>query len=225
MPHKIPEFRLLPLSTYAQIIFNFISHWACFQTFDLVLFTDQSSLYLPSLQIPLIRWEISPSNLLRQTARNGLSQLVFSSTTNSCPRPLDKPYPPLTLRESISPSGLIQTTPSSRKEQHTNGTLLLRTEEEIAAVHAATADDVDKAVKAAAAALKNPAWKELASSDRGILMARLADLIDSNKELLATIDAWDNGEKTPKSPLYVWHVHNNPTLTAFSLQVKLTQRR
>ncbi|KAF9880864.1 aldehyde dehydrogenase aldh [Colletotrichum karsti] len=68
------------------------------------------------------------------------------------------------------------------------------TEEEITSVHAASADDVDKAVKAAAAALKNPAWKELAASDRGILMARLADLIESNKELFATIDAWDNGK-------------------------------
>ncbi|KAK2033235.1 aldehyde dehydrogenase [Colletotrichum zoysiae] len=68
------------------------------------------------------------------------------------------------------------------------------TEEEIASVHAASADDVDKAVKAAAAALKNPAWKKLSASDRGVLMARLADLMESNKELLATIDAWDNGK-------------------------------
>ncbi|KAK6217298.1 aldehyde dehydrogenase [Colletotrichum tabaci] len=68
------------------------------------------------------------------------------------------------------------------------------TEEEIVSVHAANADDVDKAVRAAAAALKNPAWKDLAASHRGILMARLADLMESNKELLATIDAWDNGK-------------------------------
>ncbi|KAJ0160603.1 putative aldehyde dehydrogenase-like protein [Colletotrichum tanaceti] len=68
------------------------------------------------------------------------------------------------------------------------------TEEEIVSVHAANADDVDKAVRAAAAALKNPAWKDMAASDRGILMARLADLMEANKELLATIDAWDNGK-------------------------------
>lgn len=29
-------------------------------------------------------------------------------------------------------------------------------------------------------------------------MARLADLMESNKELLATIDAWDNGKKYSK---------------------------
>lgn len=28
-------------------------------------------------------------------------------------------------------------------------------------------------------------------------MGRLADLMESNKELLATIDAWDNGKKSP----------------------------
>ncbi|GKT45027.1 putative aldehyde dehydrogenase-like protein [Colletotrichum spaethianum] len=68
------------------------------------------------------------------------------------------------------------------------------TEEEIVSVYAANANDVDKAVKAAAAALKNPAWKGLPASDRGILMARLADLMESNRELLASIDAWDNGK-------------------------------
>lgn len=30
-------------------------------------------------------------------------------------------------------------------------------------------------------------------TERGKLMTRLADLIEENKELLATIDAWDNG--------------------------------
>jgi aldehyde dehydrogenase (NAD+) len=33
----------------------------------------------------------------------------------------------------------------------------------------------------------------MSGSDRGILMAKLADLIEEEKELLATIDAWDNG--------------------------------
>lgn len=31
-------------------------------------------------------------------------------------------------------------------------------------------------------------------TDRGILMAKLADLMEENKELFATIDAWDNGK-------------------------------
>lgn len=68
------------------------------------------------------------------------------------------------------------------------------TEKEIAAVQAATAEDVDRAVKAAKRALKNPAWKHICVTQRGRLMAKLADLMEENKELLATIDAWDNGE-------------------------------
>lgn len=60
-------------------------------------------------------------------------------------------------------------------------------------MQAAGSEDVDTAVKAAKAALKSAAWKLLPATDRGILMNRLADLMEKNVELLATIDAWDNG--------------------------------
>ena len=68
-----------------------------------------------------------------------------------------------------------------------------RTETEIATVQAAGPEDVDLAVQAAHKALKDASWKLLPATDRGILMTRLADLLEKNKELLATIDAWDNG--------------------------------
>ncbi|KAF2179685.1 aldehyde dehydrogenase [Zopfia rhizophila CBS 207.26] len=68
------------------------------------------------------------------------------------------------------------------------------TESKIAEVHAASEEDVDKAVRAAHKALKDPSWKQLPGTDRGILMARLADLIEEQKELFAMIDAWDNGK-------------------------------
>ena len=68
------------------------------------------------------------------------------------------------------------------------------TEAEIATVQAANVDDVDVAVKAAKAALKTPDWNLLSGTDRGRLMSKLADLIEENQELLATIDAWDNGQ-------------------------------
>ncbi|KAH8895668.1 aldehyde dehydrogenase [Thozetella sp. PMI_491] len=68
------------------------------------------------------------------------------------------------------------------------------TEREIATVQAASAEDVDKAVQAAYAAFRRPDWKKLSATDRGKLMFRLADLIESNKTLFATIDAWDNGK-------------------------------
>ncbi|KAF2003845.1 aldehyde dehydrogenase [Amniculicola lignicola CBS 123094] len=68
------------------------------------------------------------------------------------------------------------------------------TELRIAEVHTASAEDVDKAVQAAKKALKHESWKHMSGTDRGILMAKLADLIEEEKELLATIDAWDNGK-------------------------------
>ncbi|PSN75126.1 aldehyde dehydrogenase [Corynespora cassiicola Philippines] len=66
------------------------------------------------------------------------------------------------------------------------------TENTIASVHAADTEDVDKAVKAAKWALKNEKWRE--GTERGKMMAKLADLIEKDKELFATIDAWDNGK-------------------------------
>lgn len=63
-------------------------------------------------------------------------------------------------------------------------------------MQAADANDIDKAVKAAKAALKHESWRLLPASDRGRLMSRLADLMEEKKELLATIDAWDNGESS-----------------------------
>ncbi|KAL3478879.1 aldehyde dehydrogenase domain-containing protein [Aspergillus californicus] len=68
------------------------------------------------------------------------------------------------------------------------------TDKPIATVHAASADDVDRAVNAAKAALVDASWKKLPGTERGQLMARLADLMEKNKELFATIDAWDNGK-------------------------------
>lgn len=68
-----------------------------------------------------------------------------------------------------------------------------RTEAEIVTVQAAGPEDVDLAVQEAHKALKDASWKLLPATDRGILMTRLADLLEKNKELLATIDAGDNG--------------------------------
>ncbi|PYH46908.1 aldehyde dehydrogenase [Aspergillus saccharolyticus JOP 1030-1] len=68
------------------------------------------------------------------------------------------------------------------------------TSEEIISVYGATAEDVDKAVKAARAALTDPTWRDLSGLERGKLMSRLAKLIEDNRETLATIDTIDNGK-------------------------------
>ncbi|PGH08762.1 hypothetical protein AJ80_07800 [Polytolypa hystricis UAMH7299] len=67
-------------------------------------------------------------------------------------------------------------------------------EAEITSVHAAGAEDVDVAVKAAKKALKDPSWKGLSPTDRGKLMLKLSELVDKHAETLATIEAWDNGK-------------------------------
>lgn len=68
-------------------------------------------------------------------------------------------------------------------------------EAEIASVHAAEPEDVDKAVAAARAAFKHGApWREMSPTDRGDLMYKLSQLVEANKELLATIETWDNGK-------------------------------
>ncbi|TIC96805.1 putative aldehyde dehydrogenase-like protein [Colletotrichum higginsianum] len=68
------------------------------------------------------------------------------------------------------------------------------TEEKIASVQAAEAEDIDKAIKAAHAALRHESWKGISATDRGAMMYKLADLIEQHKETLATIEAWDNGK-------------------------------
>jgi aldehyde dehydrogenase (NAD+) len=67
------------------------------------------------------------------------------------------------------------------------------TGETIAQVAHAGADDVDRAVKAAAAALEGP-WSKLPAAGRSLLMNKLADLLDENADELAQIEALDNGK-------------------------------
>ncbi|KAF8462373.1 aldehyde dehydrogenase domain-containing protein [Kalaharituber pfeilii] len=67
-------------------------------------------------------------------------------------------------------------------------------EEVITSVHEATAKDVDVAVAAARKAFEEGAWPKTTPSERGRLLAKLGDLIERDAELLAFIDALDNGK-------------------------------
>ncbi len=49
-------------------------------------------------------------------------------------------------------------------------------------------------MKAARAAFEGPAWSEITTSARGVLMWRLAELCEKNRDILATIDSWDMGK-------------------------------
>lgn len=63
----------------------------------------------------------------------------------------------------------------------------------IVKVQAASESDVDKAVAAARAAFEGD-WRTVAAAERGKLLHKIADLIDRDRELLAAIDAFDNGK-------------------------------
>jgi len=66
------------------------------------------------------------------------------------------------------------------------------TDEEICQVSEADAADVDKAVRAARAAFEG-SWRTTQASERGHLLHRLADLIESNADELAALESLDNG--------------------------------
>lgn len=57
-----------------------------------------------------------------------------------------------------------------------------------------TADDVDDAVAAASAALKNGPWAEMKPNERQRLLLRLADLIEEHAQTIAEIETLDNGK-------------------------------
>jgi aldehyde dehydrogenase (NAD+) len=68
------------------------------------------------------------------------------------------------------------------------------TGEEICQVAEADAADVEKAVRAARAAFEDGPWRKTTASERGRLLNRLADLIESHSDELARLETLDNGK-------------------------------
>ena len=66
------------------------------------------------------------------------------------------------------------------------------TGEKLAECAEATKEDVDAAVKAAWAAF--PAWRDMGIAERAGILEKIADIIDENAELLATIESMENGK-------------------------------
>lgn len=66
------------------------------------------------------------------------------------------------------------------------------TGEKLAECAEATKEDVDAAVNAAWAAF--PAWRDMGIAERAGILEKIADIIDENAELLATIESMDNGK-------------------------------
>ncbi|WP_159876467.1 aldehyde dehydrogenase [Aquitalea denitrificans] len=63
-----------------------------------------------------------------------------------------------------------------------------------ASMPAASADDVDRAVKAAHRAFLDPAWAGLTASQRGKLLYKLADLVAQHADQLAELETADTGK-------------------------------
>lgn len=68
------------------------------------------------------------------------------------------------------------------------------TGEEICQIAEADAADVEKAVRAARAAFEHGPWRKMQASDRGRLLHRLADLIETHADELASLESLDNGK-------------------------------
>ena len=69
------------------------------------------------------------------------------------------------------------------------------TEEVLAEVPLAAEADVDRAVRAASAALEPSApWAAMSHAERGRLVWRLGDLIEENADIFSFIDSYDNGK-------------------------------
>src|SRR5258708_813876 len=77
---------------------------------------------------------------------------------------------------------------------HAFPTINPSTGEVITQVAESDAPDVDKAVAAARAAFDKGPWRKMSASQRGVLMNRLADLIEKHADELALLEALDNGK-------------------------------
>jgi aldehyde dehydrogenase (NAD+) len=73
------------------------------------------------------------------------------------------------------------------------------TEEVIARVAEGDAADIDLAVKAARKAFDSGPWRKTDARDRGRLLNRLADLIESNIDELSELETLDNGKPISES--------------------------
>lgn len=73
------------------------------------------------------------------------------------------------------------------------------TGEFLAEVAEASKEDVDKAVDASWRAF--PAWKKTTEQERAKMLNRIADIIDENRDFLATVETMDNGKPIRETSL------------------------
>jgi aldehyde dehydrogenase (NAD+) len=104
---------------------------------------------------------------------------------------------PTPAKDEITPSVtklLINGRWVSSESGKTFATVNPSTGEEICQVAEANAADVEKAVRAARAAFDQGPWRKTTASERGRLLHRLADLIETHSDELARLETIDNGK-------------------------------
>lgn len=79
------------------------------------------------------------------------------------------------------------------------------TREVLAEVYALQPDDVDRAVQAAADAFAKSGWVTMSPNDRGVLLHRLADLVEKRKPIISQIETLDCGKGYGEAD---WDVQN-----------------
>ncbi|CAE6457605.1 unnamed protein product [Rhizoctonia solani] len=135
---------------------------------------------LYSLQHPV------PSISDRGNFKNLLSTMANSSLSTSVSLPSGKTLIPTGLFinnefvASVTGDTIVTVNPS--------------TEETICTVQAASAKDVDLAVQAARKAFNTTWGKHVSGTQRGTLLYKLADLIERDAQVLAELEALDNGK-------------------------------
>ncbi|MFO0797953.1 MAG: aldehyde dehydrogenase family protein [Gemmataceae bacterium] len=102
---------------------------------------------------------------------------------------MPKPVPPKVADQQLFVGGKWQPAASGKTFETVNPA----TGEVICRVAEGDKEDVDRAVKAARAALDGP-WGRMNASGRGRLLNKLADAIEANLEELAALETLDNGK-------------------------------
>lgn len=89
----------------------------------------------------------------------------------------------------------------------------------LARVGAATAEDIDTAVKAARAAFDDGPWPNLAGAERAAVLRRIAQGIRGRQRELAELEVRDNGKPLPEA---LWDIDD--TAGCFDFYADLAER-
>ncbi|KTA99431.1 Potassium-activated aldehyde dehydrogenase, mitochondrial [Nakaseomyces glabratus] len=136
------------------------------------------------------------SNVLTRALRTrnaGVSSVMVLRAYSHLP--LHVPIKLLNGLEYEQPTGLFinnQFVPS--KQHKTFEVINPSTEEEICHIYEGREDDVESAVQAADTAFKNGSWTDIDPFERGQALYKLAELIEKDKEIVASIESLDNGK-------------------------------